>query len=60
MTDSPTKDERFNDVPELICGDVEAEMTPGGDCRLIRIVAMDELNLTEARALRDWLNKVLP
>lgn len=52
----------FNDAePELIAHNVEAELS---DCRTTLVIndglGCVEIDVPEARAIRDWLNKVLP
>lgn len=58
-----TKEEEFNQVEDMEkVGGVCAEILPG-----LRVVEVSDgdfysvrLDIPEARALRDWLNKVLP
>lgn len=62
MTDSLTAEEHFRDAPDLAEGDIQAKLysytvaivrdTTDGECI--------SLSVYEARALRDWLNKVIP
>ena len=55
----------FNDIPDLVFGDIEMEVMPtvAGRRRWIEIADGADsvmLSVDEARAVRDWLNRVLP
>lgn len=63
MNDSPAEDRLFNACAALWAGDICAYVSP--TCRLLVVRENKErdfvqLKLNEAKALRDWLNKVIP
>lgn len=53
-------DERFNDIEPMSYLDVSASLDDGSNLCFIEVEVRQVLSVNEARALRDWLNKVLP
>ena len=63
MTDNNTSEEEFKHADSLVFGELSCGIESGTENTLIEIYCAGSFinpGVDEARALRDWLNKVLP